>query len=550
MELSPSPAGSSPPPALRELRASVVVPAHDEELLIGGCLEALGRQQDLEKAHYEVIVVLDDCADQTATEVESFGARHPDLQLLVLAGPGQGAGPARASGMDLACARLEEVGRYEGLIATTDADSVVEADWLVRQLEAIEAGAQAIGGDVVLEQSSADRLPEEILERRQGELLKRTHLAASHGPADHAHFSGASLGVTPRTYRAVGGMASLSALEDQDLEDRLVQASIPIHRLSRVRVTTSARTEGRAQRGLAKDLALGEWVAERSYDGAGFSLNSVVKAKNRSIGLILPAKMAGTTIGPILETLAPLLARGLLDELLVIDADSADGTAELAEALGVRVVWESETARRFGPCQGKGDAMWRAAQLVDRDILVFIDADTRDFSADFVTRLLGPIFLEEGVRLVKGAFRRPFSSNGTVSEDEGGRVTELTARPLLNLHFPELAGFRQPLAGEIAIERSLFRKLEVPVGYGVEIAMLIDALRLCGLNSLAQVHLGSRQNNHQPLRELSAMALQVMVAAERRIGPAHHPSRVKLSVPGTDGTSEARYVRCEERPPW
>ncbi len=535
--------------APRELRASVVVPARDEELLIAACLRALARQEGLDPAEYEVIVVLDACTDRTPLELDAVRDEHPELSLLAIEGPGQGAGPARATGMDMACARLEQVERPDGLIATTDADSIVAPDWLIRQLEALEAGARAIGGDVLLEREGAGRLPPPILRQRQRDLLERTRIAAGRGPADHAHFSGASLGVTPRTYRAVGGMAWLAALEDQDLEDRLVEASIPIHRLGQVRVTTSARMRGRAERGLAKDLALGEWIARRSYDGSRFSPADLLAAKDRSVGLILPARTVGGTIGPILERLGPLRECGLVDEVLVIDADSADRTQELARAHGATVVSESETEARFGPCHGKGDAMWRAAQIVDQEILVFVDADTGDFSADFVSRLLGPLLLEEDVRLVKGAFRRPFSSNGTVRADEGGRVTELTARPFLNLHFPELAGFRQPLAGEIAIERSLFRQLEVPVGYGVEIAMLIDSLRLCGLDALAQVDLGTRQNDHQSLRELSAMALQVMVAAERRVG-SRHPNRVKLSTPGAQGTNETRHVRCEERSPW
>ncbi len=550
MELSRSPSVAAPASPAARLRASVVVPARDEESLIGNCLRALAGQAGLDPSEYEVIVVLDACVDRTARAVEEVAAEHPRLRLWVIEGPGQGAGPARATGMDVACARLEQAARPGGLIATTDADSVVAEDWLIRQLEAIEAGAEAIGGDVQLDLAGAARLPEQIVRRRQRELVARTRIAAAHGPAEHAHFSGASLGVTPRAYRAVEGMAWLTALEDQDLEDRLVEAAIPIHRPSPVRVTTSARTEGRAERGLAKDLALGEWIEKRSYDGAGYSLERLLAAKDRSIGVIVPARAVAGTIGMILERLAPLRDRGLIDELFVIDADSGDRTAELARGLGATVVLESETAARFGPCRGKGDAIWRAAQLVERDLLVFVDADSKDFSSDFVTRLLGPLLLEDGVRLVKGGFSRPFSTEATVRQGDGGRVTELTARPFLNLHFPELAGFRQPLAGEMAIERSLFRQLDVPVGYGVEIAMLIDCLRLAGLDSLAQVDLGTRQNDHQPLRELSAMALQVMVAAERRSGSQRYPSRVRLVLPGADGEIETRHLHCEERPPW
>jgi glucosyl-3-phosphoglycerate synthase len=552
VELSTPPIGTPSVPApASALRASVVVPARDEELLLPACLDAIAHQEGIDAAEYEVIVVLDGCADRTPQVVEQVEADHPALRLLTTEGPGRGAGPARATGMDLACERLEEAGRTEGLIATTDADTIVAGDWLVRQLEAVEAGARAIGGEVLLDDTSAERLPAAVRRRREVELRNRVRLAERHGPAEHAHFSGASLGLTPQAYRAVGGMAWVAALEDQDLEDRLVEARIPIHRLSPVRVTTSARTDGRAERGLAKDLALADWIARRSFDGRGYGPEALLGAKSGTVGLILPAREVATTIGPILDALGPLKELGLLDEILVIDADSADGTASVARERGVRVASESETLPWIGPCLGKGDAMWRAARIVERDILVFVDADTADFGADFVLRLLGPIFLERDVRLVKGAFSRPFLSRGTAIEDEGGRVTELTARPLLNLHYPELAGFRQPLAGEMAIERSLFRQLEVPVGYGVEIAMLIDSLRLCGLDALAQVDLGTRQNTHQSLRDLSAMALQVMVAAERRGGvKGLRPNRARLTMPSVDGSTETHYVHCEERRPW
>jgi glucosyl-3-phosphoglycerate synthase len=183
-------------------------------------------------------------------------------------------------------------------------------------------------------------------------------------------------------------------------------------------------------------------------------------------------------------------------------------------------------------------------------VLVFIDADTVDFDPVFLTGLLGPLIAEPDLALVKGTFRRPLAFAGAVSEGEGGRVTELVARPLLNLHFPALAGFTQPLAGEIAIRRELFERLSVPVGYGVEIAMLIDALGLVGLDALAEVDLGVRQNRHQSLRALSAMAAEIMVAVERRTGGAPRPSSPAFRPrPDVDDSTEVWRLRCEERPP-
>jgi len=531
------------------VRAVVVIPARDEEARIGACLAALAGQLEVGRDEFEAIVVLDRCEDGTQASVDDARASFPDLAIHTVTGPGRGAGAARAAGMDVGCARLESLDRLDGLLASTDADSRVAPDWIARQLEAIEAGAEAIGGEVRLDPIEAATLPDGLLARREEELAARTREAALRGPAEHAHFSGASLGVTPWAYRRAGGMAWLAALEDQELEDRLAAAGVVIHRPRPVSVVTAARTEGRAERGLARDLELARWLAERRYDGASFSLDALLAAKESTVALILPARECAATIGPILAQVAPFAAAGLIDELVVVDADSPDGTAAVAGEHGARVLSESGLRPELGPCRGKGDAMWRSAAAVSSELLVFLDADTTDFPAGFVTGLLGPILLDPGLAMVKGAFRRPFALGGVLGEGEGGRVTELVARPLLNLHFPSLSGFAQPLAGEIAIRRDLFERLPVPVGYGVEIAMLIDALGLVGLDRLAEVDLGARQNAHQSLRALSAMAGEVMVAVERRTAGASRPAYPAFR-PRPQGDAAGLWrLRCEERPP-
>jgi glycosyltransferase involved in cell wall biosynthesis len=554
MELSvpgidPAAVGAALPPPGAAVRAVVVVPAHDEEVRIGRCLEALAGQIEVRAEEFEVIVVLDDCGDGTAAAVEAARLDSP-LVLHTVPGPGEGAGPARATGMDIGCARLESLGRERGLLASTDADSVVAPDWVARQLEALAAGAEAIGGEVILDPAEAAALPPSVLADREADLVARVRAAAARGPAEHPHFSGASLGVTPRAYRLAGGMAWMAALEDQELEDRLAGAGIAIHRLRPVSVVTAARTEGRAERGLARDLELGRWLAERRYDGTGFSPAALAEAKATSVAVILPTRECATTIGSILDRLAPLREAGVVEELLVVDADSADGTAALAREHGARAVSESSLRPEVGPARGKGDAMWRAAGATSAETLVFIDADTVDFDPGFLTGLVGPLLLDPTLALVKGSFRRPLALGGTVSEGEGGRVTELVARPLLNLHFPALAGFAQPLAGEVAIRRDLFERLSIPVGYGVEIAMLIDALRIAGLDALAEADLGVRQNRHQDLRALSAMAAEIMVAVERRTGGAPRPSSPAFRPrPQAGATPEVWRLRTEERPP-
>jgi glycosyltransferase involved in cell wall biosynthesis len=546
VELSAATQGTLPTPR-ESVRAVVVVPAHNEELRIGRCLEALAGQVEVAPEEFEVIVVLDACEDGTAAEIEAARGRGPAIHTVI--GPGQGAGPARATGMDIGCARLESLGWSGGLLASTDADSVVAPDWIARQLEAIATGAEAIGGEVTLDPAEAAALPPGILAGREAQLAARTREAAARGPAEHAHFSGASLGVTPRAYRQAGGMAWMAALEDQELEDRLAAAGIAIHRLRPVSVVTAARTEGRAERGLARDLELARWLAERRYDGLDFSLPELLAAKTTTVAVILPTRECASTIGPILDQVAPLRAAGLLDELLVVDADSPDGTAAVAREHGARVVSEAAIRAELGRARGKGDAMWRAAAATSAELLVFLDADTVDFDPGFVTGLLGPMLLDPRLALVKGTFRRPLALGDSIQEGEGGRVTELVARPLLNLHFPSLSGFAQPLSGEIAIRRDLFERLQVPVGYGVEIAMLIDALRFVGLDGLAEVDLGTRQNRHQSLRALSAMAGEVMVAVERRIGAPPRPAYPTFRPrPEAGAPPELWRLRCEERP--
>ncbi len=449
--------------------------------------------------------------------------------------------------MDLACRRLEMASGNGGLIATTDADSRVEPDWLVRQLEAAREGAAAIGGLITLDEAGSDSLGRSTIAARSARHEQRRGELAGDGPTDHPFFGGASIGITASAYRAVGGMEALQALEDEDLARRLRSSGIEIHRLESVRVTTSARTDGRATRGLARDLLVSEWHRRRTYDAGEFPLERLLDEKRRTVSLVLPAKEVAETIGSIVTELVPLREAGLIDELLVVDAASGDGTAAAAAAAGADVLQEDELMSGLGPARGKGDAMWRAAAAARGEVIAFCDADTRDFRREFALGVLGPILTDDSVELVKGTFARPFDAGPELLEGEGGRVTELVARPLLNLHFPSLAGVEQPLAGEIAIHRDLLEVMSVPVGYGVEIAMLIDAQRLSGLDAIAQTRLGTRQNRHQRLRALSRMAYEVTVAAQRRVEGDSTPDPGPLLHPGA--VVEVSQPRCEERPP-
>ncbi len=198
--------------------------------------------------------------------------------------------------------------------------------------------------------------------------------------------------------------------------------------------------------------------------------------------------------------------------------------------------------------------MWRGVAASSSEIVIFADTDTEDFDERFLLGMIGPLLCDPSVQFVKGAFRRPFRKRHAVLAHGGGRVTELMARPLLNLHAPELTVFDQPLAGETAARRELLERIPFAAGYGVEIAMLIDAWRSFGLDGMAQVDLGVRQNRHQPLRDLSPMAYAVLVAAQTRfLGRAFADANAAGSIalpplPG-DRWMESRPVALEERPP-
>jgi glucosyl-3-phosphoglycerate synthase len=311
-----------------------------------------------------------------------------------------------------------------------------------------------------------------------------------------------------------------------------------------------------AENAIQMDSTMTDWRTRRSFKAGQFPLERLLAAKRQSVAVVLPAREVAQSIGPIAKCVADLRDVGLVDEAIVIDSASSDGTAAIAAAAGMTVIQRNLIAPECGPSQGKGDGMWRALHVVSSEIVAYLDADTENFHAGFITGLLGPLICEPEIQFVKGCFQRPFRDGpeSVSREDEGGRVTELLARPLLNLHAPELAVFDQPLAGEVAARADLLKRLPFSVGYGVEIAMLIDAWRAVGPDALAQVHLGVRQNAHQSLRELSAMSYEVLVAASTRFlgedfADFHASPSLALPAELRGEPMEMRRVRIEERPP-
>jgi glucosyl-3-phosphoglycerate synthase len=212
---------------------------------------------------------------------------------------------------------------------------------------------------------------------------------------------------------------------------------------------------------------------------------------------------------------------------VVVDA-SRDGTGDIAARLGAEVFSQGQLMPPFGAVLGKGDAMWRSLSVLSGDVVCFVDADTERFGPHFACGLVGPLVVDPRVQFVKGFYRRPFRLGDEVAPEGGGRVTELTARPLLELFYPELTQIRQPLAGEIAARRDLLERLPFATGYAVEIAMLIDAYELAGIDAIAQVDLDERQNRHQPLSELGPMATEVMRAVLDRSAIVERPPMASL----------------------
>jgi glucosyl-3-phosphoglycerate synthase len=258
------------------------------------------------------------------------------------------------------------------------------------------------------------------------------------------------------------------------------------------------------------------WYEAHTHTHLDFSPEALARSRRDTISICLPARNEARTIAPIIRALLPLRECGLIDQLVVVD-DSSDDTAEIARRLGAEVHSQADLMPELGPPRGKGDAMWRSLTVLQGELICFLDADSEGFGPHFAYGLLGPLITQPAISFVKGFYRRPFRVGATTFPDGGGRVTELTARPLLNLFYPDLAGVEQPLAGELAARRSLLEQVPFVTGYGVDIALLLDAYRAVGLAGLAQVDLDVRQNAHQSLRELGPMAHAVLHAVATRL---------------------------------
>nr|WP_202501930.1 glucosyl-3-phosphoglycerate synthase [Streptomyces sp. SID5785] len=295
------------------------------------------------------------------------------------------------------------------------------------------------------------------------------------------------------------------------------------------------------------------WLSRRSWSVTDRPLHRLVAAKRASgqtVSVVLPALDEEATVGAIVTTIRRELmteAVPLVDELVVVDSGSTDRTSQVAAAAGARVVHRDAVLPRIPARPGKGEVLWRSLLVTSGDVVCFVDADLKEFSADFVSGIVGPLLTDPDVHFVKAMYDRPLGD----AMGQGGRVTELVARPLLNLHWPRLAGFVQPLGGEYAARRSLLERLPFPVGYGVELGLLVDALHTVGLDALAQVDVGVRRHRHQDGQALGRMAAAIYRTAQLRLARGHLVRPVLTQFErGEKGFEPRTYgVDTEERPP-
>ncbi|MCP2255714.1 glucosyl-3-phosphoglycerate synthase [Prauserella aidingensis] len=297
---------------------------------------------------------------------------------------------------------------------------------------------------------------------------------------------------------------------------------------------------------LAVSPEIGTWLEHRSGRADAWTAAELVAAKRgRTVSVVIPARDEEETVGEIVRTIRTALveAAPLVDELLVVDSHSQDATAAVAAEAGADVVAQDDVLPALPRHRGKGEALWKGLAATRGDLVVFVDGDLYGFTADYVTGLLGPLLTRQGIDYVKGFYHRPLAEDGRREADGGGRVTELVARPLLNMFWPQLSGFVQPLAGEYAGRREVLEAIPFVTHYGVEVGHLIDLVEWRGLDALAQVDLGERTHRHQTTQALGRMSAQIILTMLDRL---ERYGRMSLSVP--PATLLAQFQRAVAGP--
>ena len=329
------------------------------------------------------------------------------------------------------------------------------------------------------------------------------------------------------------------------------------------RAESLAAAERAADESRAVPARVERWFGESNFHHGEFrDLRRLVALKEKqgvTVSLILPTLNEEATLGPIVRRARKLLMEAvpLVDELLVIDSASVDRTCEIAAREGARVVQHADVLTRYGSYRGKGESLWKSLYETFGDLVVWCDTDVRNWHPRMAYGTLGPLLVEPRIQYVKGYYQRPIVEGGVLREGGGGRVTELVARPLINLFYPDLSGFIQPLAGEYAGRRSLLESIPFFTGYAVEIGHLIDIAERVGLEGLGQVDLERRIHRNQELEGLSRMSFVIIQAIMKRLEErrrarlfAEMGSTMKLPRSGADRLGlEVIELADRERPP-
>ena len=273
----------------------------------------------------------------------------------------------------------------------------------------------------------------------------------------------------------------------------------------------------------AISILVDKWFAENTFHSGEFeNLERLLHRKEEqgiTISLALPALNEEQTVGNVISTIKRALLDEvpLLDEMVLIDSNSTDRTREIARECGIDVYIHQEILPEYGSLQGKGEALWKSLFVTRGDIVLWIDTDIVNIHPRFVYGLIGPLLHRPDLMFIKGFYLRPLRVGKAIQAGGGGRVTELTARPLLNLFYPALSGFVQPLSGEYGGRREALEKLPFSTGYGVETGLLIDMLETFGLDAIAQVDLIRRVHHNQPLTALSKMSFAIIQTVIRKL---------------------------------
>jgi nucleotide-binding universal stress UspA family protein len=320
----------------------------------------------------------------------------------------------------------------------------------------------------------------------------------------------------------------------------------------------------RAERSRVIGELVDKWFVQNTFASSEFAdLHRLVEAKQRQnlrISVGLPTLNEEATIARVIRAIRTRLVERfpLVDEIVVIDSDSSDRTREIARAEGVPVHIHSEILPDTGTYVGKGEALWKSLHVLTGDIVVWIDTDVSNTHPKFVYGVLGPLLMRPDLQFVKAFYQRPIHIGSELQATGGGRVTELSARPILNLFFPELSGMVQPLSGEQGGRRATLEQLPFFTGYGVETGLLIDILQRAGLGAIAQVDMKQRIHRNQELLALSKMSFEILQVALKRVGEAHGQrlwedanATIKLITPQEDGRLhlEMHDIVATERPP-